>query len=165
MFPTICDLLDIPLPERPLDGISLRPVIEGEMTERPQPICFWDFDTRHETESGSEPYIEPALQEGTTPLVKKMDGRLTRSFRNVHHSSISELDFAGPRAILDNRYKLVLHDDLEGEIRVELFDLLDDSTETNDLAGAMPAITKDLREQLRNWQQSVLESLTGADYR
>jgi len=162
MFPTICDLLDIPLPERPLDGISLRPVIEGEKTKRPQPICFWDFDTRHET---AEPYIETRLQEGTTPLVKKMDGRLTRSFRNVQHSSISELDFAGSRAILDNRYKLVLHDNPDGEQLVELFDLLDDPAETNNLAEAMPEIAKDLGEQLRNWQQSVLESLTGTDYR
>ncbi|NQT85961.1 sulfatase-like hydrolase/transferase, partial [bacterium] len=40
ILPTICDLLDLPLPERPLDGASLVPLLEGKMTERPMPIGF-----------------------------------------------------------------------------------------------------------------------------
>ncbi|MCH5376343.1 MAG: sulfatase-like hydrolase/transferase, partial [Planctomycetes bacterium] len=74
MLPTICDVVGLPLPNRPLDGISLKPLIDGAMTERPNPICFWDYDTGHEAKQGREPYIDPRLQEGTTPLVKKMGG-------------------------------------------------------------------------------------------
>lgn len=39
-------MLDIALPDRPLDGISLLPLIEGKMTERSQPIGFWSRSQR-----------------------------------------------------------------------------------------------------------------------
>ena len=97
MLPTICDLVGQPIPDRPLDGISLKPLIDGGMSERPEPICFWSYDTRHETESMREPYIDPELQQGTTPLVKQREGRLTRNFRNFHHPRISEQDFCRPQ--------------------------------------------------------------------
>jgi arylsulfatase A-like enzyme len=163
IFPTICDLLGIPLPDRPMDGISLSPLIDGEMSERPHPICFWDFDTSQE--GRGEPYLDANLQEGTTPLVKKMDGRLTRNFRNFHHPVISDEDFSGPRAILDNRYKLVIDNNRGGLSEAELFDLLSDPAEEKDLVEEKPEIAEDLALQLRNWQESVLNSLLGADYR
>jgi arylsulfatase A-like enzyme len=39
-FPTIVDVLGAELPDRPYDGVSLLPVIEGTSTERHQPIGF-----------------------------------------------------------------------------------------------------------------------------
>jgi arylsulfatase A-like enzyme len=42
-FPTVLDALGYSLPEtktRPYDGISLLPLIQGEMTERPRPLAF-----------------------------------------------------------------------------------------------------------------------------
>jgi len=45
-LPTICDITGIDYPDRrPLDGISLLPVIEGEMQQRSRPIGF-DFGNR-----------------------------------------------------------------------------------------------------------------------
>jgi arylsulfatase A-like enzyme len=41
MLPTICELIGQPLPDIPMDGISLKPLIDGQMKERPSPICFW----------------------------------------------------------------------------------------------------------------------------
>ena len=43
IYPTIIDLLEIKLPNQnlPLDGISLMPLLDGNMNERPQPIGFW----------------------------------------------------------------------------------------------------------------------------
>ena len=99
MLLTLCDLAGEPLPDRPLDGISLKALIDGDMTERPSPICFWSYDTSREDEGDPEPYIDPKLQEGTTPLVKIMDGRFTRNFRNFHHPNITDEDFSGPKAI------------------------------------------------------------------
>lgn len=170
MLPTICDLVGQPVPERPLDGISLKSLLEGGMSERPEPIGFWSYDTQHETENNLEPYIDPELQEGTTPLVKLMDGRLTRNFRNFRHPRISAQDFAGPRAILDNRHKLVLggegsnESSAEGDLTKELFDLRKDEAEEDNLIEATPEVAEKLGRQLRDWQESVLESLTGADY-
>ncbi len=44
IFPTIVDLLQLKV-ERPLplDGISLLPLIDGQMTARPRPMGFWQF--------------------------------------------------------------------------------------------------------------------------
>jgi arylsulfatase A-like enzyme len=139
-------------------------VIDGAATERPSPICFWNYNASREMNRRLEPYIDPKLQEGTTPLVKKMGGRLTRNFLNFHHPDVTEQDFAGSRAILDNRYKLVIDDKPGGESTRQLFDLGDDPAETNDLIKASPEIARNLEQQLRDWQKSVLNSLTGADY-
>ena len=92
-----------------------------------------------------------------------MDGIATRNFRNVRHpGEISEEDFAGPRAILDNRYKLAV--DGERDSGAELFDMRAAEDEAANLIGSQPEVAEDLQRQLREWQQSVLESLTGADY-
>jgi len=161
-LPTLCALIDQPLPDRPLDGISLKRLIDGQMTSRPTPICFWTFNTGREAKNG-QPYIDPKLQEGTTPLVKQMAGRYTRSFRNYDHPHITPRDYSGPRAILDNQYKLVVHE-RGNKVVKELFDVRRDPAETNNLIQSVPQTATQLAQQLRAWQESVLRSLTGADY-
>jgi arylsulfatase A-like enzyme len=162
MLPTLCELTGAPLPERPLDGISLKPLIEGRMTERPRPIGFWNYAPGDEDES--RPYIDPELQEGTTPLVKIMDGRFTRSFTNFDHTTIRERDYRGARIMLDNRFKLVIHDQEDGVPSRELFDVRSDPAEKHNLIEKHPEVTEELDRRLRAWQESVLNSLTGADY-
>ena len=162
ILPTLAELTGQALPERPIDGISLVPLIEGQMKDRPSPVFFWNYDTSNEDMENGVPYIDPRLQEGTTPLIKMMDGKYTRSFRNFHHPEIRESDYNGPRAVLDTRYKLVI-DGGNGE-SVELFDLLNDPYEKKDLSRDLPSVTNSLSNQLLLWQRSVLKSLTGADY-
>jgi arylsulfatase A-like enzyme len=164
MLPTLCDLAGVELPSRPLDGVSLKPLIENSMNERPKPIFFWGFNTGRFSRGEPRPYIDPKLQEGTTPLAKMMDGRFTRNFRNFHYDSIREGDYTGPRVILGNRYKLVVDGAGASKPSVELFDLRAEQAEQNDLAGQQPEVVKRLQKQLREWQSSVLNSLTGADY-
>ncbi|MEM6645178.1 MAG: sulfatase-like hydrolase/transferase [Bacteroidota bacterium] len=164
LLPTLCDLVDAcALPSRPLDGTSLLPMIEGQMTDRP-PIFFWDFRSRHKALPETTPWIDPELQAGTTPLVKLMNGVATRSFRNVHHPAIDAADVHGARVVLDGHYKLVIQDGpTPADPRVELFDIRTDPGETTDLATAEPATVQRMQAALRAWQQSVLRSLTGAD--
>ncbi len=162
MLPTICELTGQPLPDRPLDGISLIPILSGTMSERPEPVYFWNYITAPEIEASLEPYIDPELQSGTTPLVKIMDGKYTRSFRNFHHPEIKKTDYTGPRSILDGSYKLVI--DGESEATTELFNLATDPKEQVNLVTTEPEIAQQLEQRLLQWQQSVLSSLTGADY-
>lgn len=164
ILPTLCDLAGQPLPDRPLDGISLKPLIEGKMTERPRPICFWNYNTRHEMKNKPEPYIDPKLQEGTTPLAKKSGNLFTRNFNNVRHPEITTDDFAGPRAVLDNRHKLVISERAGKQLSKELFDVREDPAEEKNLIESKPEIAEKLERDLRAWQESVLDSLTGADY-
>ena len=165
MLPTLCELAGRPLPNRPLDGISLAPLIDGDMQERPSPIFFWSFNTGRAFSGDSKPYIEPGLQEGTTPLVKMMAGKYTRTFRNFHYPEISQQDFGGARTVLDNRYKLVVDAQTGKKLAIELFDLTNDPAEKENLVESHKPIAEKMEKQLHDWQQSVLESLTGADYR
>lgn len=162
MLPTLCDLAGVAPPQRPLDGISLKPLLEGRMAQRPSLIGFWNGLGRGEK---GKPYIDPELQTGTTPLVKLAgDGRPTRNFQNFVYPKIEEADYSGsPRAIVDNRYKLVV-DGERGSGR-ELFDLRRDPAEKKNIIAAHPDVAARLEQQLRIWQRSVLTSLTGADYR
>lgn len=158
MLPTICELIGKPLPTRPLDGISLVPLLDGKMKKRLSPIGFWNYQAGRES---GKPWIDAKLQEGTTPLVKFMAGRLTRNFRNLHHPKIVEADYGGARALLDDRYKLVVDASGSGQ---ELFDIRKDPAEKSNLIKTHPEVAAELSRKLRIWQTSVLTSLTGADY-
>lgn len=164
MLPTLCALAGQPLPDRPLDGISLVPLIDGEMHARPKPIFFWSFNAGRAFSSDAQPYIDPELQEGTTPLVKMMAGKYTRTFRNFHYPEVSDQDCGGARVMLDKRYKLVLDAQSGRASTTELFDLTTDPAEEQNMIESHKAIAEDMGKQLRRWQTSVLQSLTGADY-
>ena len=160
MLPTLCTLAGAKTPDVPLDGVDLVPLIRGTMQQRKSPIMFWSF--RPQGEASAKPYIAPELQEGTTPLVKQMQGLFTRNFQNYHHPETRETDFLGARAILTDDYKLVI--DGEKNSGTELFDLKQDVGETNNLADAHPELVVHLSTQLRRWQESVMNSLMEQDY-
>ena len=166
IFPTLAALTATPVSHnRPLDGINLVSLLDDDLESRPAPIFFWQFDTGHLSNQTAKPWIEPALQVGTTPLVKLMDGRATRNFRNFHHPKVTPEDYLGPRVMMDNQYKLVVHDGSNRPgSRVELFDLLSDPAEEVNLAGSRPETVESMQKELHAWQSSVLSSLMGNDY-
>ncbi|HNW42844.1 MAG TPA: sulfatase-like hydrolase/transferase, partial [Opitutaceae bacterium] len=165
LLPTVAALSGQPLPNRPLDGIDLTPVLDGTMTARPTPLHFWMYDTRANAGAKQKSYISPELQQGTTPLVKKMGGKATRDFTNFHHPVITEADYIGPRSIIEGDHKIVIHEQKNGAPKIELFDLKADPAEKTNLLEQKPELAKELQSKLRQWQDSVLKSLTGADYR
>ena len=149
ILPTLCQLAGATTPDVPLDGINLMPLVNGTMHERGETIKFWYFRGHQESEKSARPYIAPELQRGTTPLVKKMGGLLTRNFKNFHHPEIREQDFVGAKAILTDDYKLVI--DGEKGVGVELFDLKKDPSEKNNLASKFPEKAAELKKQLHDW--------------
>ncbi|MCA9011814.1 MAG: sulfatase-like hydrolase/transferase, partial [Planctomycetaceae bacterium] len=167
MLPTICDLLDLPLPNRVLDGISLVPLLQGDMKERPHPICFWRYGASAEEANG--PWMSPESQLGTTPTA----GNPATQFMNYRHP-VAKTEFGGDAAIIDGRYKLIVdttgrhrnpgdvQTPMEGDIA--LFDLVDDTTETENIAAAHPELVAKMMKQLRIWEASVEQSLTGSEY-
>lgn len=164
LLPTICSLVGQPLPGRPLDGIDLTPLVDGTMTARPGPLCFWEFNVGRFAGTSPLPYVDPEQQKGTTPLVKKMNGKATRDFLNYRHPEIIEADYVGPRAIIEGDFKLVIHERKNAEPLHELFNLATDPAEKTNLLNEQPALAAKLQSQLRDWQQSVLKSLRGGDY-
>ena len=162
ILPTLAGLTGQALSDRPLDGIDLDGLLDGTMTARPRPIFFWSFDIAGWPGRGGEPYLPPVLQEGTTPLVKLMNGIPTRVFDNRHYRVVAERDFAGPRVVLNDSWKLVI--DVSPGSGTALFDLRHDPAEARDLAASHPDVVARMQAELRVWQRSTLESLTGADY-
>lgn len=160
MLPTICAITGQPHPARPLDGIDIQSQFAGELSKRPSPIFFWSYQSRNA--SLETPYITSELQQGTTPLVKLMNGVPTRNFRNFHHPDLLATDYFGPRVMLDNEFKLVIHKYDASD--VELFNLRDDPAEKKNLAKTNLDQVQQMKGTLRKWQKSVLTSLTGADY-
>ena len=76
--------------------------LDGTMTDRIGSIQFWAFNTRRVAGTGAEPYIDPELQRGTTPLAKFTGGKATRDFQNYRHPTVDESDYLEPRAIIEN---------------------------------------------------------------
>jgi hypothetical protein len=153
------------LPDRPIDGTSLLSVFDNPGSKRTQPLCFWRFNQKNVTDENAIPYIEPLLQEGTTPLVKMLAGKYTRDFQNLKYEAISENDFGGERSIMGEQYKLILDGDSPDEKGFELYDILNDPGETKNIASEHPELVIEMKNQLRKWQESVLNSLTEADYK
>lgn len=154
IFPTLLDLLQLssPDPKRPIDGISLRPlIVDGTMQERPSPIGFWNYPAAGEKQN--RPWIDPELSRGTA-----------RTFLNYHHPVAKVRDFGGDAAWTENRYKLVTGKPRQGAARTELFDLGRDPQERRDVAAAHPEIVQRMKAELETWQRSVERSLNGADY-
>jgi len=162
ILPTLSALAGADIPKVPLDGIDLTELLKGDLTERPEPIEFWNFPVQGSIET-KQSYINPELQKGTTPLIKLSRDIFTRNFRNYHHPKISENDFAGARAILMGDYKLVI--DGDKGTGIELFDLKKDPAESKNLAETHPEIVDRLSKQLRDWQDNVMNSLMERDYK
>lgn len=164
LLPTVCGIAGVPLPDRPLDGIDLMSLITAGETQRPLPLAFWGFPLSRFQRLSLQPWIDPALQQGTTPLVKQMAGQFTRRFTNWQHPPIEPVDYTGTRTLIGPRYKLLVQETLGRPARVELYDLEVDPAETTSLAERYPLVVEQMQEQLQRWQQSVLNSLSGADY-
>ncbi len=161
LLPTLSGISGIDVPDRPLDGINLLPLIEAGVAERPQPVAFWGFPVGRFQQLTLQPWIAPDLQQGTTPLVKQMQGKFTRRFTNWQHPPIEPVDYTGTRALIGPRFKLLIHETQPGEPRVELFDLIADPAEKDSVANQHPEVVEQMQRELREWQESVLKCLTG----
>jgi arylsulfatase A-like enzyme len=160
---TLAEITGQRLPNRPLDGMSWLPIFKDSSIERNRPHFFWQYN-RDLFDDNCDPYIDPELQEGTTPLEVKRHGKFTRTFTNCVYTEIKEEDFQGERVMMDDRYKLVVDGETPNAKGFELYDLLKDPGETQNLADAHPERVQAMATALRAWQESVLNSLTGADY-
>ncbi len=145
-FPTLLDYVGVShIKPLPIDGISLRRLIAGQMAERPKPIGFefgnmaaW-LDNR---------YKLVALFKG--------GGAETDEDGTPAEAGEKKPPAKAKKKGEPSRKKL---------IQLLLFDIVADPKEERDLAAEKPALVQSLHTALESWRESCRQSLTGKDYR
>jgi arylsulfatase len=163
ILPTLLDFVGIEVKmDQPLDGISLRPLIEGEQEARNQGMGFWKFP-----ESGIG--IPSAKWMGELLEAQKSGNMVGDSSRlRLEAEVISKLyptdTLPGHAAWLDWPWKLHRIAQTDGSIEWELYKLDQDSMETKNLSSQHPHRVSDMKDSLESWQKSVVNSMNGGDY-
>ena len=103
IYPTIVDILKLTVPNQvqPLDGISLLPLLDGQMKARPSPIGFWQCLGGMSTNSGPS-----AWNDNRYKLVKPAPNKYELYDLTVDRSE--ETDLAATHPEIVNRMKAEL---------------------------------------------------------
>jgi len=160
MLPTLLDVVGIDPGRRPLDGVSLRPAIEGRPLERAG-VGFWTYPI--EGEVGNPPWLPAA------DLVGEKHPRAARVpavFYNFRHPESKRSELTGAAAWISGPWKLRVEpaEAPDAPVVVSLYDLASDPAEERDVAAENPRFVANLKGALQRWQASVERSLTGEDY-
>ncbi|MBC7965808.1 MAG: arylsulfatase, partial [Fuerstia sp.] len=130
LLPTVCELANAELPpDRPLDGISLVPLLKsGEIPERTKPLVWVYYNAINDA--------RVAMRHGPWKVLARLNsGRLPR-YENLTPPRLAE---ARDAELTD----------------FEIFNLADDPGETLNLAGRGLANDADLKELLKAEYQSL----------
>jgi len=165
IYPTLLELAGVALPKNQplLDGISLAPLFRGKKQIRKQSMGFWTYPSRGHGRR-SRAILEALRQE---QLAGKQQPSATEE-KIGKHTPIETL--LGHAAWVKGDYKLhrIPVKKNETQFNYELYHLGKDPSESNNLLknGAHLAKRFDrMKADLVTWQQSVINSLNGGDYR
>ena len=163
IYPTIVEITGAQLPRQvPLDGISLVPLIHGEMNQRDSPIGFWDNDAKGIGTPSAQWMAELlAAQQNGGDLPAHESSLRAAELPNPPHSTTS---FPGHAALIDGDWKLHRIQDKKGTVTWELYNLAADKTESTDQIDQASTPTETMKQQLTEWLAGVAESLNGDDY-
>ncbi len=163
IFPTLIDIIGVKAdPARPLDGISLLPVLDQKVDTRKEPMGFWHYPAGG-IRTPSAAWMAELLEAQKNG---DMVGDSTRL--RVEDSQIRTQypvdTLPGHAAWLDWPWKLHRIHDMEGNIRWELYHLERDPMESEDLAEKERETATKMKPELEAWQTSVVQSMNGLDY-
>lgn len=123
LLPTFCELAQIPLPsEQKLDGLSIKPLLQGETLNREKPLLWIYYNSINQT--------RVAMRHEQWKVLAKLNGGSLPKFTNVTKESLPTIREA------------MLTD-------IEIYDLSNDLSEENNLAGVEKGITQKLETLLR----------------
>lgn len=164
IYPTVLELCGVKPEKQPvLDGVSLVPLLKGEMKER-RPIGFWDNGGRG-ISTPSAAWMKELLAEqqaGREPADPK---RLVSDAATIG-APVPLDSFPGHAAWIDGAWKLHrIEAKKGGEAKYELYNLADDLKESQDLFASQGERAERMKKELEAWLQSVARSLNGEDYK
>jgi len=164
IYPTLLELAGVTVEKQPpLDGISLVPLLDGKMKERPKPLGFWSYPAPGFRTPSKEwmDDLYAAQQAGREPADP---ARLFADAGKIK-TRVPLDQFPGHAAWLDNSWKLHrIENQKDHNVKCELYDLAADTKEANDLSEREAPRTAAMQKQLEAWLKSVAASLNGADY-
>jgi arylsulfatase A-like enzyme len=145
MYPTILDLVGVTMPNQPvLDGISLVPLLDGSMRQRPAPMGFLLWNGAGKATFDQADFVKDV--QGVW-----IDGRYKLMVTPPGHRA------AG-------RGRAEKPPEAGGEPSVRLYDLEADPAEKEDAAPRHAEVVAKMRRDLERWQRSVRDSYDGKDY-
>lgn len=161
VLPTLLDLagVDPSVVKHPLDGISLVPLFEGEMKSRPQPLGFWVYPEIRGYSTPSDQVIQNYQKylNGEFKEEDLNDGLLNTPDRD--YPGMDQYPYSGTYAWIDNDWKLYQQGD-----SYELYNLSKDPGEKMDLSQEQSQRVTDMKNDLKVWLESVVNSVQGGDY-
>jgi len=138
-YPTILDYLAITMPHQPkLDGISLRPLIDGDGSAMPQRSHPMGFELGNMAAWMDDRYKLVAILQGPADG-EEGGGKKTKGRGKA----------AGQWRPIE---------------KLTLYDLLADPKEQHDLSTEKPDVLNSMRSSLESWRHSCQESFAGKDY-
>ena len=161
IYPTLLAMAGLPA-ESPheLDGIDIRDVLLGKVTEREKPMGFW-----HGFQQGQSTWSDRILK----AIMEKQlsDAPLPHNAARMRKDvdefpQFDEQSAKGHAAWNDWPWKL----HRINEDKYELYNLAEDPMETTDRSAdpQQAARVNRMKSQLNQWMQSVIRSLNGKDY-
>lgn len=160
LYPTLAGIVGA-LPEKQpvLDGIDLRPILDGTQTERP-PMGFWHGHTNGQS-TWSDRIIKSLLEAKKAGAPNPHPKRILKNV--AQFPTFGENALRGHAAW--NAWPWKLHRiEKGGKVKFELYHLSSDPMETKDLSVSDPEMVDKLNKSLGKWQRSVLDSWSGKDY-
>lgn len=155
IVPTISSLLNIRLPDRPIDGVNLLSHIQGWQSKRCKPVGFW-FASEIE---GQLIYTNKILRSmlNAQSKSKKFDSPYETVTKDVLTKALDRLgdgESIGPAAWLDGDWKL--HD---RGAQFELYNIRDDPGENTSVLRENKERAATMKTDLAAWKKSVIKSM------
>ena len=160
LYPTILSIAKAQATPQPmLDGINLEPILDGTLQTHP-PMGFWHGYLNGQS-TWSDRIIKAMLEAQQSGQPNPHANRKLKNVREFPQPDKNDL--RGHAAW--NEWPWKLHRiETNGNVRLELFHLINDPMESNDLAKKYPRRVAQMRDALEAWQRSVLDSWSGKDY-
>ncbi|UCG28207.1 MAG: sulfatase-like hydrolase/transferase [Bacteroidales bacterium] len=163
IFLTLLDIVGLQVDaSRPYDGISLVPLLDGQIDNRTQPMGFWHYPA-----SGIP---TPSAEWMTELLESQKNGNMVGDSSRLRLEDIKiktqyPLDtLKGHAAWLDWPWKLHRIYKKSGDIQWELYRLDEDPQESLNQLNREPERVSKMKMALEEWQRSVVRSMNGGDY-
>jgi arylsulfatase A-like enzyme len=164
IYPTLIELAGVTMDKQPvLDGISLVPLLDGMMNDRPRSMGFWSYPAPG-VRTPSREWMDELYADQQAGREPADPARLFADAGQIK-AKVPLDKYPGHAAWLDNSWKLHrIEDKNDRTVNWELYDLAADPRETHNLAEKEAPRVTAMREQLDAWLKSVASSLNGADY-